>query len=75
VMEFHRRLVDVRFERVVGVWKRRNGVGHFVRLLVVWILQIEGLSLFYQRPRDRPSGMSACLPAHRTHRPGAVRGG
>ena len=28
VMEFHRRLVDVRLERVVRVRKRRNGVGH-----------------------------------------------
>ena len=28
VMEFHRRLVDVRLERVVGVGERRNGVGH-----------------------------------------------
>ena len=28
VMEFHRRLVDVRLERVVGVGERWDGVGH-----------------------------------------------
>ena len=28
VVEFHRRLVDMRFERLVGVGERRDGVGH-----------------------------------------------
>ncbi len=28
VVEFHRRLVDVRLERVIGVGKRGNGKGH-----------------------------------------------
>jgi len=41
----------------------------------VWILQIEGRSLFYQRPRGRPSGVIGRVVVHRTHRPGAVRGG
>ncbi|HEX3452785.1 MAG TPA: hypothetical protein VHS26_05730 [Solirubrobacteraceae bacterium] len=46
-----------------------------MRLLVVWILQIEGRSLFYQRPRDRPSGASARVVARRTRRQGPVHGG